>query len=144
MVIYKAGISPRRSQQLLKIGLDTQTTGRIQKSRSPNLGPYTAKGYFTEAPLQDLLFRSFRWSGYGVAGEFLAKLYHAIHGSATYPHLSMIGESSLSTPLPKNNPVNEACWAKIWAAVQCSGCHPLVISQKVEQKGDSSHACFRR
>ena len=38
------------------------------KSRSPNLGPYTTKGYFKRTPFGDLFFRSFRWSGLGVGG----------------------------------------------------------------------------
>ena len=33
------------------------------KRRSPNLGPYTTKGCFKGTPLEDLFFRSFRWSG---------------------------------------------------------------------------------
>ena len=33
------------------------------ESRSPNLGPYTAKGTLQEPPLRDLLFGSSRGSG---------------------------------------------------------------------------------
>ena len=36
------------------------------KSRAPNLGPYTTKGYlFKGTLLGDLYFRSFRWPGTG-------------------------------------------------------------------------------
>ena len=48
---------------------------------------------------------------FGIApGEFLAKLYHCIPGSATYPSVLHYGESALANSSPANDPLVEASW----------------------------------
>ena len=63
------------------------------ESRSPNLGPYTAKGTLLEPPLRDLLFGSSRGSGKGrIHGpEYIGKGWRLIMFYSALQQCKIIG-----------------------------------------------------